>query len=111
MRIMEVMEPEAPYIRDIKNVLVFLKMKGIKTVNTSAVIRELAKKGVIIDSEEIIELIASFPFIGDASAEKITFNGTDKEPEKVDSRPDEDDIDLDDERVKNMARSAMNRRK
>lgn len=115
MKLVEVLQPEVSYIRDIKNVLVFLKMKGINNVSTSAVIRELAKKGVMVDQNEIIDIISKFPFVDDVSAEKIMFKTNVPDAmddiEKADVPSDEDDIDLNDERVKNMAKSAMNRRK
>ena len=71
MRLREVFEDNTvDPIVDIKNLLMYIKLRGIKEVPTQTVISQLADDGVSIDFNTLYDYIKDFPIIDDVS--KVT---------------------------------------
>lgn len=110
MRLREVFEDNTvDPIVDIKNLLMYIKLRGIKEVPTQTVISQLADDGVSIDFNTLYDYIKDFPIIDDVSQELIKFSG--QKDLEVDGELPDKDIDMDKENVKSMASSALNKRK
>jgi hypothetical protein len=96
-------------VKTVKDLLMFFKMKGIKSIPTETFIKELERRGIIIDVASLIKNIEGMSLISDANKDEIKFNGSidQSEPElKSDEK-----LDMNKERVSQMARSSMLRRR
>lgn len=71
----------------LKDFFIYLKMKGVKEVYTSNVVQTLKKNGVLLSSNDLINILQDVSFVSDISGEKISINGKSLE---VDTAPDAD---------------------
>jgi hypothetical protein len=94
-------------IKTVKDLLMFFKMKGINSIPTETFINELKRRGIIIDVSGLIKNLEGMTLITDANKDVIKLNGT---VEKSEIKSDKK-IDMDKERVSQMARSSMLRRR
>ena len=112
MLLYELFQPDmlsVKQIKTVKDLLMFFKMKGINSIPTTSFINELQRRGIIIDVPGLIKNLEGMPLITDANKDVIKLNGS-VESEKSEIKSDEK-IDMDKERVSQMARSSMLRRR
>lgn len=95
--------------KTVKDLLMFFKMKGVDNIPTTSFIAELRRRGIIIDVEGLIKNLEGMKLISDANKDVIKLNG------KVGSDSAEivsdEKIDMNKERVSQMAKSSMLRRR
>lgn len=91
--------------KQVKDLLMYLKMRGIKSVPTNNVVKELQKKGIVVDFQEIYDILKDSDIAADVSQDEITFNTKDEI-----APTDKKDVNLSRETVKAMADSARRRR-
>lgn len=96
-------------IKTIKDLLMFFKMKGITSIPTETFIKELSLRGIIIDVSGLIRHLENNKMITDANKDVIKLNGS-IEPDNAEIKSDKK-IDMDKERVSQMAKSSMLRRR
>jgi hypothetical protein len=94
-------------IKTVKDLLMFFKMKGINSIPTATFINELRRRGIIIDVSGLIKNLEGMTLITDANKDVIKLNGA-VEKSEIES---DKKIDMDKERVSQMARSSMLRRR
>jgi hypothetical protein len=113
MKICEVLGQDSEDIIEVKNIIMFLKSKGIKEIPVNAVVRELSKRGYDFTKEEIEPIISNMNIVGAVENGNIKLNGMEDDAADIqdDDIPErDDDFDMDEERVKQMARSSRLRR-
>lgn len=96
-------------VKTVKDLLMFFKMKGINSIPTETFINELKRRGIIIDASGLIKNLEGMNLISDANKDVIKLNGVVTSQDK-EIKSDEK-IDMDKERVSQMARSSMLRRR
>jgi hypothetical protein len=107
MRLNEITEVEENEgFQYVKDLLVFLKMKGVKEVNTNHVLKELRNKGIMTEFDELFSFVSELDFIQDIKNDKITFKVKTDDKELVSN----DKLDQSKETVAHMARRARKRR-
>lgn len=53
MTLQDLLEDKSEYLQNVKNMLMFLKIKGMTEVRTEVVMNELKKKGIDVSFEEL----------------------------------------------------------
>ena len=89
-------------VKTVKDLLMFFKMKGIKSIPTTSFIRELANRGILIDIPGLIKHLENMPIIIDANEQTIKLVNAEDTEFKSDEK-----VDLNKERVSQMAKSSM----
>ena len=115
MRICEVLGSNTNDMIEVQNIIMFLKSKGISEIPVKAVMRELYKRGFQFSKDEIEPIISNMQIVSSVTNGNIVLNGIDVKDSEAeiedDATPDrDDDFDMDEERVKQMARSSRLRR-
>lgn len=90
----------------IKDILMYMHIKGIPSVATDIVLKELESKGIAVSVEELFPLIDQVDFIKDINKDEITFN-SDTPTSSASNKP---KVDTSKETVEHLARRARNRR-
>ena len=115
MKINEVISQDNEDIIEVKNIMMFLKSKGIKEIPIKSIMRELSRRGFDFTIDELEPVIIDTEFVSSVDNGKVSINGKeiddDIDDEEIETDSDSDeDFDMDEERVKQMARSSRLRR-
>ena len=117
MKICEVISQDNKDINEVKNIMMFLKSKGIKEIHMKSIIRELSRRGFDFTVKELEPILLDTNFVSSVNNGKVSINGKeiddDMDDEEIETDSDSDsdeDFDMDEERVKQMARSSRLRR-
>jgi len=100
---------------EIKNIIMFLKSKGIMEVPIKAVSRELSRRGLKFTVNELIPIVSDLPIVSDVNNYMISLNGkdnaeSDTEGNDIPDKDSDEGFDMNKEKVKQMARSSRIRR-
>lgn len=108
MYIKDLFEDKNQYIDNIKNMLMFLKIKGIRRISTNSVMQQLSNKGIEVSFEELSDVLMDNDIVSDMSTEFIEFDQPFSDEGTDDEEPSEDESR---EKIKQLAKSARERRR
>lgn len=112
MTLQDLLEEKSEYLQNVKNMLMFLKIKGMTEVKTEVVMNELKKKGIDVSFEELSGELMNNGIVADMSQDVITLEQpfSDKNSDKNSENSEEKSEEASRDAVSRMAKSARERR-